>query len=447
MNRATGSAQAMRAAAGSTTAQALVLIVSLFFLWGVANNLNDILIKQFKKAFELSDFQAGLVQSAFYAGYFLLAIPASFSMRRYGYKAALLIGLLLYAAGAFLFYPAAALHTYFLFLGALFVIASGLAFLETAANPLITVLGPAEGAARRLNLAQSFNPLGSITGVLIGQHFIFSGLELTPAQLEAMTAGGRSAYYASQSAAVQGPYLVVGAVVLLWAVMIAMVRLPAAADATAGRMEGMRIGDLWRNMNFRLAVLAQFFYVGAQVCIWSYLIRYAQQTMPGLPERHAADFLTGALILFMIGRFAGTGLMRFQSPARLLAIFASAALTLVAVALFVPGRVGVAALVVTGFFMSIMFPTIFALGLRGLSNEARKSASSFLVMAIIGGATLPPVMGAISDAAGIHKALIVPIVGFAVVLQAQLLDIRASVSRRRCETGHAAAALRARPQG
>ena len=406
----------MRAAAGSTTAQALVLIVSLFFLWGVANNLNDILIKQFKKAFELSDFQAGLVQSAFYAGYFLLAIPASFSMRRYGYKAALLIGLLLYAAGAFLFYPAAALHTYSLFLGALFIIASGLAFLETAANPLITVLGPAEGAARRLNLAQSFNPLGSITGVLIGQHFIFSGLELTPAQLEAMTAGGRSAYYASQSAAVQGPYLVVGAVVLLWAVMIAIVRLPAAADASAGRMEGMRIGDLWRNMNFRLAVLAQFFYVGAQVCIWSYLIRYAQQTMPGLPERHAADFLTGALILFMIGRFAGTGLMRFQSPVRLLAIFASAALTLVAVALFFPGRVGVAALVVTGFFMSIMFPTIFALGLRGLSNEARKSASSFLVMAIIGGATLPPVMGAISDAAGIHKALIVPIVGFAVVL-------------------------------
>ena len=406
----------MRAAAGSTTAQALVLIVSLFFLWGVANNLNDILIKQFKKAFELSDFQAGLVQSAFYAGYFLLAIPASFSMRRYGYKAALLIGLLLYAAGAFLFYPAAALHTYSLFLGALFIIASGLAFLETAANPLITVLGPAEGAARRLNLAQSFNPLGSIAGVLIGQHFIFSGLELTPAQLEAMTAGGRSAYYASQSAAVQGPYLVVGAVVLLWAVMIAIVRLPAAADASAGRMEGMRIGDLWRNMNFRLAVLAQFFYVGAQVCIWSYLIRYAQQTMPGLPERHAADFLTGALILFMIGRFAGTGLMRFQSPVRLLAIFASAALTLVAVALFFPGRVGVAALVVTGFFMSIMFPTIFALGLRGLSNEARKSASSFLVMAIIGGATLPPVMGAISDAAGIHKALIVPIVGFAVVL-------------------------------
>jgi FHS family L-fucose permease-like MFS transporter len=406
----------MRAAAGSTTAQVLVLIVSLFFLWGVANILNDILIKQFKKAFELSDFEAGLVQSAFYGGYFLLAIPASVCMQRFGYKAALLIGLLLYATGAFLFYPAAALRTYSLFLGSLFIIASGLAFLETAANPLITVLGPPEGAARRLNFAQSFNPLGSIAGVLIGQHFIFSGLELTPAQLDAMSEGGRSAYYASQSAAVQGPYLVVGAVVLLWALLIARVRLPAAAGATAGRMEGVRILDLWRNINFRLAVLAQFFYVGAQVGIWSYLIRYAQQTMPGLPERRAADFLTGTLILFMIGRFAGTGLMRFQSPVRLLAIFASAALTLVTVALLFPGRTGVAALVASGFFMSIMFPTIFALGLRGLTDEARKSASSFLVMAIIGGATLPAIMGAISDAAGIHKALIVPIVGFAVVL-------------------------------
>lgn len=183
MNEANGFSAENRTAARSAGVYAFALIVSLFFLWGVANNLNDILIKQFKKAFELSDFRAGLVQSAFYAGYFLLALPASFAMRRFGYKTALLVGLLLYSVGAFLFYPAAALRTYGLFLGALFVIASGLAFLETAANPLVTVLGPAEGAARRLNLAQSFNPLGSITGVLIGQHFIFSGTELTADQV------------------------------------------------------------------------------------------------------------------------------------------------------------------------------------------------------------------------------------------------------------------------
>ena len=404
-------------AATSRSVYAFVLIISLFFLWGVANNLNDILIKQFKKAFELSDFRAGLVQSAFYAGYFLLALPASLITRRLGYKAALLIGLGMYATGAFLFYPAAALRTYALFLGALFIIASGLAFLETAANPLVTVLGPAEGAARRLNLAQSFNPLGSITGVLIGQHFIFSGVELTSPQLGGMSANARAAYYASQSAAVPGPYLVIGVLVLVWMLLIALVRLPSAAGRGAGhRARGASIRELLRNTNLLLAIVAQFFYVGAQVGIWSYLIRYAQQTLPGTSERNAADFLTVALVMFMIGRFAGTALMRYLPPARLLAIFASVALALVSVALIMPGRVGTDALVATAFFMSIMFPTIFALGLRGLDDADRKIASSFLVMAIIGGATLTVVMGAISDAAGIHRAMIVPILCFAVVL-------------------------------
>ena len=407
----------MPSAATSRAAYAFVLIVSLFFLWGVANNLNDILIKQFKKAFELSDFRAGLVQSAFYAGYFLLALPASLITRSLGYKAALLIGLGLYAAGAFLFYPAAALRTYALFLAALFIIASGLAFLETAANPLVTVLGPAEGAARRLNLAQSFNPLGSITGVIIGQHFIFSGVELTSPQLAGMSANARAAYYASQSAAVPGPYLVIGVVVLVWMLLIALVTLPSAAGRGAGHpARGAPIRELLRNTNLLLAIVAQFFYVGAQVGIWSYLIRYTQQTLPGTSERSAADFLTVALVMFMIGRFAGTALMRYVPPARLLGIFAAVALALVTVALILPGRIGTDSLVATAFFMSIMFPTIFALGLRGLDDADRKIASSFLVMAIIGGATLTVAMGAISDAAGIHRAMIVPILCFAVVL-------------------------------
>jgi FHS family L-fucose permease-like MFS transporter len=220
---------------------------------------------------------------------------------------------------------------------------------------------------------------------------------------------------------VQRPYLVIGAVVLLWALLIATVRLPVAAsrsDATRapGATEPPATRDLLHNTNFLFAVVAQFFYVGAQVGIWSYLIRYAQQALPGLPERRAADFLTIALVLFMCGRFAGTALMRFLSPARLLATFALVALALAAVAMLFPGRVGIAALVATGFFMSIMFPTIFALGLRGLDDEARKSASSFLVMAIVGGATLTLLMGAISDAAGIHRAMIVPLLCFAIVL-------------------------------
>jgi FHS family L-fucose permease-like MFS transporter len=405
-----------RATPGSAGTYAFALIASLFFFWGIANNLNDILIKQFKNAFELSDFRAGLVQSAFYGGYFLLAIPASLCMRRFGYKSALLVGLGLYALGAFLFYPAAALRTYPLFLGALFVIACGLAFLETSANPLVTVLGPQAGATRRLNLAQSFNPLGSITGVLIGQRFILSGVEPTQAQLAAMTGSARAAYYASQSSAVQTPYVVIGCVVLLWALLIGTVRLPTDVAGSDQLPGGTQRGTLVGNRNFILAVVAQFFYVGAQVGIWSYLIRYAQQTVPGTSQRHAADFLTLSLILFMLGRFAGTALMRYLAPARLLAGFAVAALALAALAVVLPGRTGVAALVAVSFFMSIMFPTIFALGLRGLDDEARKSAAPFLVMAIVGGATLTLLMGGISDAAGIPRAMCVPALCFAVIL-------------------------------
>ena len=405
-----------RAAPGSAGAFVFALIASLFFLWGVANNLNDILIKQFKNAFELSDFRAGLVQSAFYGGYFLLAIPASLCMRRFGYKSALLIGLALYALGAFLFYPAAALRTYGLFLGSLFIIACGLAFLETSANPLVTVLGPQDGATRRLNLAQSFNPLGSITGVLIGQRFIFSGVEPTHAQIAAMTASARTAYYAAQSSAVQLPYVVIGCVVLLWALLIGTARLPTAAAAPDQHATGARLRTLAGNRNLVLAVLAQFFYVGAQVGIWSYLIRYAQQTVPGTSQRHAADFLTLSLVLFMLGRFAGTALMRHLAPARLLASFAITALALAAVAVLFPGRIGVGALIAVSFFMSIMFPTIFALGLRGLNDQARKSAAPYLVMAIVGGATLTLLMGGISDAAGIPRAMSVPAVCFAVIL-------------------------------
>lgn len=409
---ATGARNAQSPALG-----ALVLVVSLFFLWGVANNLNDILIKQFKKAFELSDFQAGLVQSAFYLGYFALAIPAGVCTRRLGYKGALLIGLCLYAAGAFLFYPAAMAHTYGLFLLALFVIASGLAFLETSANPLVTVLGPAAGAERRLNLAQSFNPLGSITGVLIGQHFILTGVEPSPHELAAMTSEVRRAYLAAESVAVGTPYLVIGAVVVVWAALIAFTAFPGNASASGDPLSsGVHVRHLARNRNFVFAVVAQFFYVGAQVGIWSYLIRYAQSTMPGTPEKVAANFLTFSLVAFLAGRFVGTALMRYIAPLGMLAGFAALNIVLTSTAIALPGGIGIAALVGASFFMSIMFPTIFAVGLRGLDDGDRKLGASFLVMAIIGGAALTAAMGAVSDAAGIAWAMAVPMLCFAVVL-------------------------------
>jgi FHS family L-fucose permease-like MFS transporter len=402
--------------AARTSIAALALIVGLFFLWGVANNLNDILIKQFKNAFTLSDFQAGLVQSAFYLGYFLLAIPAGICMRRVGFKGAILVGLALYAIGALLFYPAASALSYPLFLCGLFVIASGLSFLETSANPLVTVLGPAISAARRLNFAQAFNPLGSITGVLIGRWFIFSGVEHTPQQLAAMTPTARHAYFATEALRVQTPYLAIAAVVIVFALLIAWVRFPASSEQTADRISGARhLGRLLRNGYFLSAVAAQFFYVGAQVTVWSWLIRYTQGTLPGTPEKRAADFLTLSLIAFTVGRFAGTALMRFVPARVLLALFAAINVLLCGAAILVPGDIGLGALVAASFFMSVMYPTIFALGEDGLSDDERKLGASLLVMAIVGGAVLTAATGAVSDSFGIATAMAVPLVCFAAV--------------------------------
>jgi FHS family L-fucose permease-like MFS transporter len=420
--------------AGRNIILPLALVVSLFFLWGVANNLNDILIRQFKKAFELTDLESGLVQSAFYLGYFLCAIPAGLLMRRYGYKAGIVVGLALYAAGAFLFYPAAEVRTYGFFLFALFVIASGLSFLETSANPFVTVLGPPEGAERRLNFAQAFNPLGSITGVVIGRCFIFSATDETPARIAAMPPTARAAYDAAQTGAVQAPYIAIGIVVLALALLILVTRFPAVHESHEPKA---REEAGWRELRGRwrlcFAVVAQFFYVGAQVGVWSYLIRYAEGTIPGTVDRRAADYLIVSLVLFMLGRFAGAALMRRVAPALLLAVFAAVNALLAAVAIAMPGHAGLYALIASSFFMSIMYPTIFALGVSGL-GEARKLASSVLVMAIVGGAVLTPAMGALAGVAGINGSMAVPLVCFAAVLGFAL-----SVRREMRNTGESAA--------
>lgn len=414
----TATLDARPSAAASARLLPLILVVSLFFLWGVANNLNDVLIAQFKKAFTLSDLQAGLVQSAFYLGYFLVAIPAGIFMRRFGYKGAIVFGLMLYGVGALLFWPAAASATYGIFLFALFVIASGLAFLETSANPLVTLLGSPETAAARLNLAQAFNPLGSISGVLIGQLFIFSGIEHTPEQQAAMSLAERHAYLMQEAAAVQWPYLVIGLVVIGWAVIILLTRFPdtSVAPQEHGAARHGTLARLLRSGRFMAAVAAQFFYVGAQVGVWSYLIRYVQATVPGTLARSAANFLTASLVCFMVGRFAGAALMKYLQPARLLGTFAAINIVLALAAVFVPGQVGIYALVACSFFMSVMYPTIFALGVEGRDDAERKFGSAVLVMAIIGGAVLTAAMGATSDVAGIAHAMLVPAGCFAMVL-------------------------------
>ena len=363
--------------------------------------------------FTLSDFETSFVQQVFYLGYFLLAVPASVVMRRYGYKAAIVLGLLLYGTGALLFYPAASAGVYRLFLLGLFVIAAGLAFLETSANPLMGELGDPAGATRRLNWAQAANPLGALTGILVGRYFILSGIEHDERALATMDAAARNAFYRAEVQAIAPPYVVIAIVVLLFALAAALVVFPANAATTDEDGREGRFLDVFRRPRLIAAVVAQFFYVGAQVGVWSYTIRYAQANV-GLNERGGADALLLSLALFAAGRFLGSALMARLAPVRLLLIFAAVSIALIAVAALAGGWLGLIALVAASFFMSIQFPTIFALGIEGL-GPLRRAGASLIVMAIIGGAGLTALMGLVSDLAGITNAMLVPVVSFAVV--------------------------------
>ena len=393
------------------TALPFILVTVLFFLWGIPNNLNDILIKQFMKSFEMTRFKAGLIQSAFYLGYFTLSMPAALLMRKHGYKAGLLTGLLLFCTGTFLFWPAAVAGRYAFFLGALFVIASGLAFLETGANSFIAVLGDPRTSERRLNFSQSFNPLGAITGALIGTVFIFSGVELTPDQITAQKlAGTYQAYLQSEILRVKMPYLVLGSVVLFWALLIWRTKFPRVAEEAdpAGVGRHGRVSDLFRYPHFVLGVLAQFLYVGAQVGTWSYYITYVQDYTRE-PEKIAGYFLTGTLVAFGVGRFVATYLMKFFAPNRLMGVYAVANVALASVAVLLPGWIGVWAVFATSFFMSLMFPTIFALGIKELGPNT-KMGGSMIIMAIVGGAAAPPAMGlAFQATQSMAVSMIVPL--------------------------------------
>jgi len=405
----------MSARAGSRRISlALVLVISLYALWGMAHNLNDILIAQFRKAFTLSDLQSSLVQSCFYIAYLVAPIPVMLFLQRYGYRAGVIAGLLLYAAGALLFWPAAQSVTYGAFLGALFVIACGIVFLETAGTGIIVTLGSPERAEWRINLAQAFNPLGSIAGVLIGRQFILSGEELTAMERAAMSPAQFDAWRAAEAQAVQAPYLVIALVLLAIAALVATTRFPASATSVerGSPFDGMRA--ILKSRLFRFAVVAQFFYVGTQIGIWSFLILYCQEFVPGTNDRQAALYLSGSLVLFLVGRFTTLALLRRWSSAQIGRVFAAAAALLTAMGAFAPGPVGAAALVGVSFFMSIMYPGIYAIGLSG--NEANsKPASALMIMAIVSGAVLTAAMGAISDASTIAFAYLVPLAGFVIV--------------------------------
>jgi FHS family L-fucose permease-like MFS transporter len=397
-----------------------VLVTGLFFLWGLPNNLNDVLIRQFMKSFAINRFQAGLVQSAFYLGYFLLALPAGLLIRKRGYKAGFLTGLVCFALGCFLFWPAAITGSYAFFLTSLFIVASGLAFLETSANPFIAQLGPPTTAERRLNLSQAFNPFGAIGGVLIGTRFIFSGVELTPLQISAMQhARTYAAYLHRETLRVVTPYLALAAIAAIWTVLIAITRFPDLSHAHQQTDRSLQNStaswtSLLRNRSLLYAVLAQFLYVGAQVGTWSYFIPYAQE-YTHVSERVAGLLLTATLVAFGVGRFSSAYVMRWLSPSRLMGIYALANIALLGIGIFSPGWTGLFAILTTSFFMSIMYPTIFAVGLRGL-GEQTNLAASFLVMAILGGAVLTPLMGLIAEHShGTAMAYLLPAVVYLVI--------------------------------
>jgi FHS family L-fucose permease-like MFS transporter len=390
-----------------------LVVTALFFLWAIPNNLNDILIRQFMKSFNINRSSAAGVQIWFYLGYFLLAIPAGQLMRRFGYKAGIVTGLVLLGTGCLMFWPAAEANLYVFFLAALFVIASGLSFLETAANPFIAQLGPSGSSERRLNFSQAFNPLGSITAGLIGTVFIFSGVKLTDAQTATMQAAGTyQAYLHTETLRVVAPYLVLGTVALLWAVLVGLTKFPAvgAEDVSWEDAGPARHVPLFQR-HFVLAVLAQFLYVGAQVGTWSYFIQYVEEAT-GIGDKAAGYMLTGTLAAFAVGRFSSAWLMKHFEARLLLGVYSLVNVVLGLVAVTRPDWVGAMCLLTTSLFMSIMFPTIFALGLKGMGDKT-KTAGSLLVMAILGGAALTKVMGMLADTSGLRAAYLVPVACFA----------------------------------
>jgi MFS transporter, FHS family, L-fucose permease len=391
-----------------------LVVTVLFFLWAIPNNLNDILIRQFMKSFDINRSSAASIQIWFYLGYFTLAIPAAQLMRRFGYKMGIVTGLVLLGAGCWMFYPAAQAGIYTFFLAAQFVIASGLSFLETGANSFIAQLGPAGSSERRLNLSQAFNPLGSITAGLIGTVFIFSGIKLTDVQVATMQASGTyQDYLHTETLRVVAPYEVLGTVALLWALLVLITKFPVLGgeEPSSASSSTSAVQASLLQPHFLFAVVAQFLYVGAQVGTWSYFIPYVESAT-GVGDKAAGYMLTGTLAAFAVGRFSSAWLMRHFHAQMMLVVYSviNVALGLVAVAR--PGWFGAMCLLTTSLFMSIMFPTIFALGLKGMGAKT-KTAGSLLVMAILGGAALTKLMGSVSDRWGLQAAYLVPVICFA----------------------------------
>lgn len=391
-----------------------IMITSLFFLWGFVHNLDPVLIPHLKRSFSLSTLQASLVDSAVFIAYFVMALPAGFLLKKYGYKTGIIIGLAFFAVGSFLFIPAANTQLYVFFLGALFIIACGLTILETAANPYASLLGPPETATFRLNFAQTFNGLAATMAPIIGVRVILIK-GLSDEELSTMTESAKQLALASEASSVKTPYLILGSIILVIAVIFLFLKLPEITEEE--KTEGEKAGILHalRHKHLAWAVAAQFFYVGAQVCVFSFFILYATKAA-GIDQQAAGDYAGyGVGLAFLIGRVVGTSLMKFIKPELLLVTYALISIALCVVAITASGTTALFSVIGIAFFMSIMFPTIFSLGIKDLGSDT-KLGSSLIIMSIVGGAILPPIMGYITDLTdNIQIGYVVPLICFVVV--------------------------------
>ena len=376
-----------------------ILVTSLFTLWGFANAVTDPMVQAFKKVLELSNSQAAWVQMAFYGGYFCMALPAAMFMRKYSYKTCILIGLGLYAIGALLFYPAALSEKFWFFCLGLYVLTFGLAFLETAANPYALALGPKETATQRLNLAQAFNPVGLILGLLIAQQFVLKKLKSDDiVDFSSLDEASKILIKTSDLLVIRDPYVILGLVLIVVFILFAIIKMPQSKDESAMPNISNTFSSLAKDKNYIFGLLAQVLYVGAQIMCWTYIYQYAEAL--GIDGVSAGYYQMAAFVLFTIGRAIGTYLLRFMNSGKLLMYFALSAIAFVLGTIFINGSIGLYSLVGISFCMSLMFPTIYGIALGNLTEEQSKVGSAGLVMAIVGGALLPKLQGIIIDFGG-----------------------------------------------
>lgn len=405
-----------------------ILITSMFALWGFANSVTDPMVQAFKKVLELSNSQAAWVQMAFYGGYFCMALPAAFFVRKFSYKTGILIGLFLYALGAILFYPAAITEQFWFFCLGLYILTFGLAFLETTANPYILSMGEKKTATQRLNLAQIFNPVGSIAGLFVAQQFILKKLQSDNIDnYQLLDDAQKIIIKTSDLMVIRNPYVILGLVIILFFILIALYKMPEGKDRTEIESIQKTFKILLKNKSYIFGVISQLFYVGAQIMCWTYIYQYAEAL--DVSSQKASNYQFIAFILFFFGRILGTYLLKTINAGSLLMLFASFSSLTILITILAQNILGLYSLVITSFFMSVMFPTIYGIALQDLNENVSKIGAAGLVMAIVGGALMPKLQGNIIDIGGyavndikilgvseINFSFILPLICFIIVI-------------------------------